>query len=182
MGKLRSALIKMVWAVADWRLSPPQPVDLVSRLPFEVCRERLRPKLRSHWLLGWSVQSRGLVGWIKGTKFHAMKHILYANPFQTFLSATLLEEGGKTSIRCQFGLRSFTIVYFGLFLTASNIISLCMTEAGLLSVVIGGCRLDQGKMEAGLSRLLSPLIFPLLVLLFIRFFLKVRSCLRSSRN
>ena len=154
--------------MTDWRLSPPQPIDFISTLTVEVCRERLLPKLKSLWLLGWPVRDRGMVGWLKGTEFYAMKHIQYANPFQTLLSATLLDEGGQTSIRCRFGLLRPTLIYFGLFLATSTIISLYVTVSELFSMATRGCHLGHGDLGADLSRLLLSLIFPVLVLLFIR--------------
>jgi len=89
--------------------------DLVSPLTRDECARRLREKTESGFLAIFS--NKPVAGHVGYTSFRIRKRIAYRNSFQPHLSGKLLNESGRTRVRCHVGMHpaviAFMAIWFG---------------------------------------------------------------------
>lgn len=90
-------------------------VDLISPLRRDECVRRLRERVDGTWTF---FSLREVIGWIDEMTFKLSKRIVYANPYQTVLRGTFVDESRQTRIQCRFGLhpsvRAGTLIWLAL--------------------------------------------------------------------
>jgi len=89
--------------------------DLVSPITRDECARRLREKTESRFLAIFS--NKPVAGHVGYTSFRIRKRIAYRNSFQPHLSGELLNESGRTRVRCRVGMHpaviAFMAIWFG---------------------------------------------------------------------
>ena len=89
--------------------------DLVSPITSDECARRLREKTESGFLAIFS--NKPVAGHVGYTSFRIRKRIAYRNSFQPHFSGKLLNESGRTRVRCHVGMHpaviAFMAIWFG---------------------------------------------------------------------
>jgi hypothetical protein len=92
--------------------------DLVSPPTRDECVRRLQEKTESRFLAVFS--NKPVAGHVGYTSFRIRKRIAYRNSFQPHVSGDLLNEGGRTRVRCRVGMHpaviAFMAIWFGVLL------------------------------------------------------------------
>jgi hypothetical protein len=129
----------------------PKSFDLVSPLAREECVRHLRANTESPWVPA-VFSKKPVAGDVGDTWFSLRKHIAYRNPFQPLLSGDLLDEGGRTRVRCdldkiRLSVIAFMVLWFGFVL------------------IIGGRMAVMSAIRAGALAAAWPDIVPLAIML-----------------
>jgi small subunit ribosomal protein S21 len=114
--------------------------DLMSQLTREECVLRLRAKTESRWSeslwFAGALSNKPVVGRVGNTSFRIRKRVLSPNVFQPHMNGELLDEDGRTRVRCRFGMHPlvwFLAIWFGLFLIGG-----CLIAIATIIAVLGG--------------------------------------------
>lgn len=81
---------------------------LISDLGREECVRRLRERMDSPWTL---FGKRPVIGHVDERALEMRKRIKYVNAFQPRLSGEIVDEGGRTRLRFQFGMSAPVVVF-----------------------------------------------------------------------
>jgi len=131
----------------------PDTADLVTTLPLEACRARLRAAIDLPFAI---FGSRPVTGALIGRRLWARKRIAGRNPCQTILRATLSEQEGGSRLRCRFGLSLFFLLFSIVWLSGCVLIGGTMFGVALVAVILH---------PAQLLGWAGPLLLPLPVML-----------------
>jgi len=114
----------------------PESFDLLSPLARDECVRRLRAKTESWWFPP-IFSNKPVVGYVEDTSFLIRKRITHSNPFQPHLEGDLVDEDGRTRVRCDFGMRltvvAFMAIWFGFLLFMAG-----TTAIGAIVALLGG--------------------------------------------
>jgi hypothetical protein len=95
----------------------PKSCDLVSPLDRDECVRRLRARTRSlgeDWEFSTDFGTKPVAGRVEEASFQIYKRVAYGNPFQPRLSGELIDEGGRTRVRCRFARHPLVVLIMGI--------------------------------------------------------------------
>jgi hypothetical protein len=109
-------------SIIEWRgfAGIAMRFDLVSPLPLRECVRRLRAATDGIWAIGGSKPVQGTV---RDTSIRLRKRIDYRNSMQCWLSATCVEDNGRTRLSCVVGLHPFVHRFLEIWIGAVLVIS-----------------------------------------------------------
>jgi hypothetical protein len=135
----------------------PKSFDLISPLARDECVRRLRANTQSWW---FPFSKKPVVGEVEDTWFWLRKSIPYHNSFQPHLSGDLLDEGGRTRVRCDLEIRLTVIAlvafWFGFMVIGGGTLAMRAIRGGapaeaLLYLAVLALILAGGAVVVGLG-------------------------------
>jgi hypothetical protein len=115
--------------------------DLMSPLARDECVRRLQANTASPWAR--LLSTKPVVGRVEDTSFRIRKRLeAFNNPFQPHLWGELLDEDGRTRVRCRFGMNEFVVIFMAFWLSVVLIAGGPVAISAIASLLRGGAQAD----------------------------------------